>query len=83
MPAGSSTTIKVQKSLRERISRVAAAEGRTAAGLISRLLDEHERQAKFASVRSAYATIDEAYVHESAEWDGLAGDGLAPDGTHT
>ncbi len=73
MPASSSTTIKVQKNLRERISRVAAAEGRTAAGLISQLLDEHERQARFASVRNAYATADadtnEAYVNEAADWD--------------
>ncbi len=76
MPASSTTTIKVQKPLRERIARVAAHEGQTAADLIARLLDDYERRQRFERVREAYESTDSDYVKESAEWDGLAGDGL-------
>lgn len=76
MPSGSSTTIKVQKTLRERISRAAAVEGRTAADLISRLLDDYERRQRFEAVREAYESADPGYLEESAVWDSLAGDGL-------
>jgi hypothetical protein len=69
-------TIKVPKQLRERISRDAAHEGLTAAGLISVLLDEHERRARFSAVRRAHAQADPAYAAETAEWEALAGDGL-------
>lgn len=71
------TTIKVPKALRARISRDALEQGVTAAALISALLDEHERQARFRAVSSAYAATDPAYESETDAWDSLAGDGLA------
>jgi phage shock protein A len=76
MTAEQLTTIKVSKDLRERISRGAAAQGTTAAGLISSLLDEHEKRARLAAVRHAYATTDESYASELEQWGTLAGDGL-------
>jgi predicted transcriptional regulator len=76
MTAEQLTTIKVSKDLRERISRDAAAQGTTAAGLISSLLDEHEKRARLAAVRRAYATADDGYLAEFEQWDELAGDGL-------
>jgi hypothetical protein len=73
------TTIKVPKHLRERLSRNAGRAGLTAAGLISDLLDERERQARFEAVRHAYETsADDAHAAETQEWDSLAGDGLGP-----
>jgi hypothetical protein len=72
------TTIKVSKHLRERLSRNAGQAGLTAAALISELLDERERQARFEAVRRAYeASNDDVYAAETQEWDSLAGDGLA------
>lgn len=70
------TTIKVPKSLRERIAREAAGEGLTAAGLIAEALDERDRRARFRAVRRAYATVDASYVEETGHWDALAGDGM-------
>lgn len=70
------STIKVPMSLRERISREAARGGLTAAGLISALLAEHDRQARFRAVRRAYASSDSTYLAETEEWDTLAADGL-------
>lgn len=72
------TTIKVPKRLRERVSRDAARNGLTAAGFLSNLLDEHERQERFEAVRLAYATEDATYVDETAAWDSALGDGLDP-----
>ena len=76
------TTIKVPKHLRERLSRNAGRAGLTAAALISDLLDERERQARFDAVRHAYETstddAGDAHAAETQEWDSLAGDGLAP-----
>lgn len=76
MTTESMTTIKVPKDLRARISRDAAEQGVTAAGLISALLDEHERRARFRAVGRAYAAADPAYEAETDQWDALAGDGL-------
>lgn len=70
------TTIKVPKKLRERISRDAARRGLTAAGWISALLAEHDRQARFGAVRRAYETADSTYAKETEDWDSTAGDGL-------
>ncbi|MGI8697136.1 MAG: toxin-antitoxin system protein [Mycobacteriales bacterium] len=78
MTTGSMTTIKVPKSLRERLSRDAAHEGLTAASFIEKLVDEHDREDRFDAVRRAYATTDAAYADETAEWDSLASDGLDP-----
>lgn len=72
------TTIKVPKSLRQRIAREAAREGSTAAALLSRLLDDHDRQARFEAVRAAYAEemSDTSYDDELRLWDQTVGDGL-------
>lgn len=70
------TTIKIPKQLRARVTRSAAEQGLTAAGLIDALLDEHERHRRFEAVRAAYAVDDPTYTQEVEAWDGLAGDGL-------
>lgn len=70
------TTIKVPKHLRERIARNAARDGLTAAGLIAKLLEEHERQERFLAVRRAYATPDATYAEETQQWDSVVADGL-------
>jgi hypothetical protein len=76
--ASEPTTIKVPKHLRERLSRHAGHAGLTVAALISEMLDERERQARFKAVRRAYeASADDAYAAETQEWVSLAGDGLA------
>ncbi len=72
------TTIKVPKSLRERLSRDAARAGLTSAGFIAQMLDVYERQARFRAVRRAYQAIDPSYAAETGEWDTLADDGLEP-----
>jgi hypothetical protein len=76
MTAEPLTTIKVPKQLRARVTRSAADHGLTAAGLITVLLDEHERRRRFEAVRAAYAVEDPTYAEEVEAWDGLAGDGL-------
>lgn len=70
------TTIKVPKSLRERIAVRAGEQHMTAAEVIAGLLDDADRRARFAAVREAYAHPDESYLEESEAWDSLAGDGL-------
>lgn len=72
------TTIKVPKSLRQRIAREAAREGSTAAALLSRLLDDRDRQARFDAVREAYAAVatDASYQDELRMWDVTGGDRL-------
>jgi hypothetical protein len=76
MPSTDTTTIKVPKALRERISLDAAKEGVSAAQLIATMLAERERGARFRAVRAAYETADDAYRAETDEWDSLAGDGF-------
>lgn len=76
MPAEPVTTIKVPRSLRERIARDAAEQGLTAAALLVSLLDTHERQARFRAVRDAYARPDAGYDQENQTWDAVVGDGL-------
>lgn len=70
------TTLKVPKDLRERITREAAREGRTAAGLLSDLLDERDRAARFEAVRRAYASPDDSWRAETEDWSVAAADGL-------
>lgn len=77
MAVAPTTTIKVPKDLRARISREAAEQGTTAAGLISTLLDEHEKRGRLRAVGRAYATADSSYAEEVEQWDTLAGDGLS------
>lgn len=83
MPSQPMTTIKVPKELRQRIAGAAADAGFTAAGLIAVLLDDYDRHARFAAVRSAYANVthadvDRSYADETEEWDALADDGIDP-----
>jgi hypothetical protein len=70
------TTIKVPKSLRERIAARAGEKRMTAAELIAGLLDEADRRARFDAVRAAYAQADTSYQEETEAWDSLADDGL-------
>jgi hypothetical protein len=72
------TTIKVPKSLRERIALRAKPQGMTAAEVVAELLDDADRRARFDAVREAYAQPDDSYWEESEAWDTLADDGLRP-----
>lgn len=74
---GDVTTIKVSRTLRERISRAGRQRGVTAAVLIGQLLDSYERDIRFAAVSRAYAAApDGRYAEETAAWDEAAEDGL-------
>ena len=68
------TTIKVPRSLRERIAARAGRQRMTAADVIAELLDEADRRARF----EAYANTDASYREEIEGWDSLADDGLHP-----
>lgn len=70
------TTLKVSKDLRDRIARLAGARGLSAGDLLAQLLDEQDRQARLAAVRSAYASADSSYAEETRAWDAAASDGL-------
>ena len=70
------TTIKVPRRLRERIAARAGQQRMTAAEVISELLDDAERRARFAAVREAYEVSDASYRQETEAWDSLADDGL-------
>jgi hypothetical protein len=72
------TTIKVPKSLRERIAARATQRRMTAAEVVAELLDEADRRARFAAVRQAYDQEDASYREETEAWDSLADDGLRP-----
>jgi hypothetical protein len=73
------TTIKVPRSLRERIAARAGQQRMTAAEVIAELLDDADRRARFQAVREAYASTDDAsYREETEAWDSLADDGLHP-----
>jgi hypothetical protein len=69
MTTDAMSTVKVPRSLRERISREAANEGLTAAGLLTRLLDDHARRGRFASVQQAYRNVDQVYLQETESWN--------------
>jgi hypothetical protein len=72
------TTIKVPRSLRERIAARAGRQRMTAAEVIAELLDDADRRARFEAVREAYASTDASYREETEAWDSLADDGLHP-----
>jgi hypothetical protein len=67
------TTIKVSTELRDRISASARSRGTTAAGLLTELLNEHERAQRFAAVKSAYARLspEDDYWAKTRAWDAL------------
>lgn len=70
------TTVKVPRSLRERIARDAAFTGQTAAAFLTDAVERWEREQRFESVRKAYSRTDAGYVAESMEWDSTSTDGL-------
>lgn len=74
------TTIKVPKTLRDRIATDAADEGLTAQAFLESLVDTHERTKRIAAVAAAYRNSPdhdlESWQCETAEWDKLADDGL-------
>lgn len=70
------SSMKVEQSVRERVSSLAQAEGRTVSQTLARLLDEHDRRRRFAAVAAAYAEVDADYVAEVEAWDETLEDGL-------
>ncbi|MQY24038.1 hypothetical protein [Nocardia macrotermitis] len=70
------SSMKVEQSVRERVSSLAQLEGLTVSQTIARLLDEHDRKLRFAAVAAAYAEADSDYVAEVREWDETLEDGL-------
>ena len=73
------TTIKVPRSLRQRIADRAREQHLTAAEVLTRLLDDADRAARFAAVRAAYdAGIDDEYAADLADWETTSADGLGP-----
>jgi hypothetical protein len=70
------TTVKVPRSLRERIARDAAQTGQTAAGFLATVVERWEREQRLALVRRAYEARDDSYTEETNAWDAVDGDGL-------
>ncbi|MFR9752931.1 hypothetical protein ACL02S_18110 [Nocardia sp. 004] len=68
--------MKVEQSVRERVSTLAQTEGRTVSQTLEHLLDEHDRRLRFAAVAAAYAEVDADYVAEFEAWDDTVDDGL-------
>ncbi len=70
------TTVKVPRSLRERIARNAAATGQSAAAFLADAVDRWERDQRLAAVRAAYSgSTDSDYRAEINAWDQTAVDG--------
>lgn len=69
------TTIKVPVELRDRINQDAKARGTTAAGLIERLLDAHERRSRMDAFGRAFRSADASYWDEFRAWDVTLTDG--------
>lgn len=67
------TTIKVPRSLRERIAEQARARRLTAAQILTELMDADDRRRRFASVRAAYETADDSYAQEAQMWESVDG----------
>src|SRR5690625_2660088 len=63
------TTIKVSEELRDRINRDAQERGVTAAGLIERLLDGHQRRQRMEAFGRAFRGADAEYWDEFRSWD--------------
>lgn len=69
------STIKVSGELRDRINREAMERGLTAAGLVEKLLDAHERRRRMEEFGRAFRSADDSYWDEFNEWDISLGDG--------
>ena len=68
------TTIKVSKSLRDRISTHAAERHQTVQNFIEHVLDDYERHLRISSVATAMAAADDTALDEwRAEADAWAG----------
>lgn len=63
------TTIKVPVELRDRINRDAQKRGTTAAELIEKLLDAHERRQRMEAFGRAFQDADDSYWDEFRAWD--------------
>lgn len=69
------TTIKVSVELRDRINQDAQEHGMTAAGLIEKLLDAHERRQRMEAFGRAFRDADASYWEEFRSWDVTLDDG--------
>lgn len=69
------TTIKVPEELRDRINHGARERGMTAAGLIEKLLDAHERRQRMEAFGRAFRGADASYWDEFRSWDVTLDDG--------
>lgn len=69
------TTIKVSAELRDRINRDAQARGVTAAGLIERLLDAHERRQRMEAFGRAFRAQTRRTGMSFRSWDVTLDDG--------
>lgn len=63
------TTIKVPVELRDRINRNAQEHGMTAAKLIEKLLDAHERRQRMEAFGRAFREAEASYWDEFRSWD--------------
>lgn len=63
------TTIKVSEELRDRINRDAQERGLTAAGLIEKLVEAHERRRRMESFGRAFRGASDFYWDEFHDWD--------------
>ncbi len=74
------TTVKVSKSVRERIARASRSQRLPANEFLDRLVGDWERRQRIAAanaaMNSANSSEREAYETESADWDSAANDGL-------
>jgi predicted transcriptional regulator len=72
------TTIKVSKTLRDRISAGASERHQTVQKFIEGVLEDYERRGRLASVVTAMATADDATLadwrDESDAWAGAEND---------
>lgn len=74
------TTIKVPKTLRDRIAAYAADEGLTAHAFLQSLIESHERNKRLAAVAAAYRDASEedldSWREETEDWAAVDADGL-------
>lgn len=70
------TTIKVPRELRDRLSALARSQHTTLAGAITRILDEVDEQAFWAAIRADHAALT-AEQREDHSFDATLADDLA------
>jgi len=72
------TTIKVSKTLRDRISAGASERHQTVQNFIEGVLEDYERRGRLSAVATAMATADDAAIaewrDESDDWAGADSD---------